>query len=464
MKRSFKSILVLTYGLLILLTVVVLDLATILSVKNYFYRDTSRKAKSQAELNLNYLYRYIDFSKGLDNVILEDASTIYEYNAGHIIILNNDGENILSTMGIRNDIFDVNSIESSIERNGYFTSIDNFDYADNKLVSVALPIKLHGNNIGTVIFQYDMTDAENSIKNIQKILILLSFVVLAIALAISFYMSNKIVGPLGKLKEYASKLAGGNYSEDIVIKGSRETVTLGETMKYMASEINKRDEIKNEFIASVSHELKTPLTSIKGWAYTLNADSSDPELVKEGLNIIEKETDRLTGMVNDLLDFSRLLNNKVELLNTNFDLNEHLEGIVSQFTPRSITENKNLSFISKVNKANFKGDENRLRQVFINLLDNAFKFTSPEGNVLVILDEKDDYYCVTVADDGEGMDENDVPHIFEKFYRGHSRNSHAGIGLSIVYEIVNLHGGYIKVKSKKKEGSKFEIYLPKVQK
>ena len=464
MKRSFKSILVLTYGLLILLTVVVLDLATILSVKNYFYRDTSRKAKSQAELNLNYLYRYIDFSKGLDNVVLEDASTIYEYNAGHIIILNNDGENILSTMGIRNDIFDVNSIESSIERNGYFTSIDNFDYTDNKLVSVALPIRLHGNNIGTVIFQYDMTDAENSIKNIQKILILLSFVVLAIALAISFYMSNKIVGPLGKLKEYASKLAGGNYSEDIVIKGSRETVTLGETMKYMASEINKRDEIKNEFIASVSHELKTPLTSIKGWAYTLNADSSDPELVKEGLNIIEKETDRLTGMVNDLLDFSRLLNNKVELLNTNFDLNEHLEGIVSQFTPRSITENKNLSFISKLNKANFKGDENRLRQVFINLLDNAFKFTSAEGNISVTLDEAYGHYCVTVSDDGEGMDENDVPHIFEKFYRGHSRNSHAGIGLSIVYEIVNLHGGYIKVQSKKREGSKFEIYLPKERK
>lgn len=464
MKRSFKSILVLTYGLLILLTVVVLDLATILSVKNYFYRDTSRKAKSQAELNLNYLYRYIDFSKGLDNVVLEDASTIYEYNAGHIIILNNDGENILSTMGIRNDIFDVNSIESSIERNGYFTSIDNFDYTDNKLVSVALPIRLHGNNIGTVIFQYDMTDAENSIKNIQKILILLSFVVLAIALAISFYMSNKIVGPLGKLKEYASKLAGGNYSEDIVIKGSRETVTLGETMKYMASEINKRDEIKNEFIASVSHELKTPLTSIKGWAYTLNADSSDPELVKEGLNIIEKETDRLTGMVNDLLDFSRLLNNKVELLNTNFDLIEHLEGIVSQFTPRSITENKNLSFISKLNKANFKGDENRLRQVFINLLDNAFKFTSAEGNISVTLDEADSHYCVTVSDDGEGMDENDVPHIFEKFYRGHSRNSHAGIGLSIVYEIVNLHGGYIKVQSKKREGSKFEIYLPKERK
>ena len=461
MKRSFKSILVIIYGLLILLTVVVLDLATILSVKNYFYRDTTRKAKSQAELNLNYLYRYIDFSKGLDNVVLEDASTIYEYNAGHIMILNNDQENILSTMGIRDDLFDVNSIESNIERNGYFTSIDNFDYAENKLVSVALPIKLHGNKIGTVIFQYDMTDAENSIKNIQKILILLSFVVLAIAFVMSFYLSNKIVGPLGKLKEYASKLAGGNYSEDLEIKGSRETVALGETMKYMASEINKRDEIKNEFIASVSHELKTPLTSIKGWAYTLNADASDPELVKEGLNIIEKETDRLTGMVNDLLDFSRLLNNKVEPLNTNFDLREHIEGIISQFTPRSITENKNLSFISKLNKANFKGDENRLRQVFINLLDNAFKFTSPEGNILVILDEVDDYYLVTISDDGEGMDEKDVPHIFEKFYRGHSKNSHAGIGLSIVYEIVDLHGGYINVKSKKKEGSKFEIYLPK---
>lgn len=460
MKKSFRHILILNFGLLIFLTVLVLDIAVIFSVKNYFYSDATKKMRSQAQLNLNYLYRYIDFSKGLDDVVLEDSSTIYEYNTGHIMILNNHGENILSTIGLSENIFDSKEIQDTIKKDGYFASIDKFDFFDHNLVTVALPIRYHGNIIGTAIFQSSLFETENSIKNIEMMMIIFSLTVMVIAFIMSIYMSKQMVNPLGKLKNYASKLAGGDYTDQLHVDGTSEIIALGETMNFMASEIKKRDEIKNEFIANVSHELKTPLTSIKGWAYTLNADSSDKELVSDGLNIIENEADRLTGMVNDLLDFSRLLNNKVTLLKTNFNLEDLLQGVINQFKPRSFNENKSLIFNCNVSKSSFMGDENKLRQVVINLMDNAFKFTTENGHISLDLDRRDDNYIITITDDGEGMEEKDIPHIFEKFYRGQNKNSHAGIGLAIVSEIVNLHNGRILVTSQKGKGSKFEIYLP----
>ncbi len=460
MKKSFRHILILNFGLLIFLTVLVLDIAVIFSVKNYFYSDATKKMRSQAQLNLNYLYRYIDFSKGLDDVVLEDSSTIYEYNTGHIMILNNHGENILSTIGLSENIFDSKEIQDTIKKDGYFASIDKFDFFDHNLVTVALPIRYHGNIIGTAIFQSSLFETENSIKNIEMMMIIFSLTVMVIAFIMSIYMSKQMVNPLGKLKNYASKLAGGDYTDQLHVDGTSEIIALGETMNFMASEIKKRDEIKNEFIANVSHELKTPLTSIKGWAYTLNADSSDKELVSDGLNIIENEADRLTGMVNDLLDFSRLLNNKVTLLKTNFNLEDLLQGVINQFKPRSFNENKSLIFNCNVSKSSFMGDENKLRQVVINLMDNAFKFTTENGHISLDLDRREDNYIITITDDGEGMEEKDIPHIFEKFYRGQNKNSHAGIGLAIVSEIVNLHNGRILVTSQKGKGSKFEIYLP----
>lgn len=460
MKKSFRHILILNFGLLIFLTVLVLDIAVIFSVKNYFYSDATKKMRSQAQLNLNYLYRYIDFSKGLDDVVLEDSSTIYEYNTGHIMILNNHGENILSTIGLSENIFDSKEIQDTIKKDGYFASIDKFDFFDHNLVTVALPIRYHGNIIGTAIFQSSLFETENSIKNIEMMMIIFSLTVMVIAFIMSIYMSKQMVNPLGKLKNYASKLAGGDYTDQLHVDGTSEIIALGETMNFMASEIKKRDEIKNEFIANVSHELKTPLTSIKGWAYTLNADSSDKELVSDGLNIIENEADRLTGMVNDLLDFSRLLNNKVTLFKTNFNLEDLLQAVINQFKPRSFNENKSLIFNCNVSKSSFLGDENKLRQVVINLMDNAFKFTTENGQISLDLDRRDDNYIITITDDGEGMEEKDIPHIFEKFYRGQNKNSHAGIGLAIVSEIVNLHNGRILVTSQKGKGSKFEIYLP----
>ena len=274
--------------------------------------------------------------------------------------------------------------------------------------------------------------------------------------------SDMIVKPIYRLKKYSDELAKGNYNYKYNPQGPLETVKLGESMNYMRDEVLKRDAVKNEFIANVSHELKTPLTSIKGWAYTLKEDSSDEELLKDGLNIIEQESDRLAQMVNDLLDFSRLLNKKVKLEKKTIDMVQFLQALEMQFKPRAIAENKNFYIKSNVKSLKYLNDPDKLRQVFINLLDNAFKFTSEDGTIKIDLKDMGENFVVSVIDDGDGIPEKDREHVFEKFYRGDTKKSHTGIGLSIVHQIVKLSGGDIKLVSEVGKGTSFIITLPKV--
>lgn len=462
MKKSFRFYIIMNLTLIIVLTILALEVSVFFSVKNYFYNDATTKLKSQAELNLGYLYRYIDFSKGIKNVVLDDAFTFYQYNTGHLELLDKDGNLLLSTIGLTDTFLDKMEIAKQIEDRGYFTSIDRFPFESSKIVSVALPINYQNRTIGISVFQSSLKEADDSIFDITKIIIILGLIVIVISLIIALVVSNLIVKPIYKLKAYSDEIAKGNYNYKHVPSGPLETINLGESMNYMRDEILKRDAVKNEFIANVSHELKTPLTSIKGWAYTLKDESTDKELLRDGLQIIEQESDRLADMVNDLLDFSRLLNKKVKLNKKNLDLIKFLSDIEKQFKPRAISEDKNFYFSSNVKSLKYYNDPDKLRQVFINLLDNAFKFTEKDGTIKIDLKDMGDNIRISVIDDGDGIPEKDKEHVFEKFYRGESRKSHTGIGLSIVYQIVKLSGGDIRLVSEVGEGTSFIIDLPKV--
>lgn len=461
MKKSFRFYLTLNLTIIIIATILILEIAVIFSVKNYFYKDATSKLKSQSELNLGYLYRYIDFSKGIRNVVLDDAFTFFQYNTGHLELLDEEGNLLLSTIGLTNTYLNNTNILTGIKESGYYTSIDKFSFSDSKIVSVALPITYQNKMIGIAVFQSSLKEADESIFNVVKLIITIGVVVAVIAVIISFIASDMIVKPIYRLKKYSDELAKGNYNYKYEPQGPLETVKLGESMNYMRDEVLKRDAVKNEFIANVSHELKTPLTSIKGWAYTLKEDPSDEELLRDGLEIIEQESDRLAQMVNDLLDFSRLLNKKVKLEKRPIDMVDFLGALEKQFKPRAIAENKNFYIKSNVKSLKYSNDPDKLRQVFINLLDNAFKFTSENGTIKIDLKDMGEEFVVSVVDDGDGIPEKDREHVFEKFYRGTSKKSHTGIGLSIVYQIVKLSGGDIKLVSEVGEGTSFIITLPK---
>src|SRR5699024_3456165 len=226
-------------------------------------------------------------------------------------------------------------------------------------------------------------------------------------------------------------------------------------------EILKREEIKNDFISSISHELRTPLTSIKGWAMTLQSGNiRDDDLTLDGLDIIEKESDRLSYMVEELLDFSRFVSGGIDLEKEVFDMNSVLNMMAKQYMPRAKNEEIDFFVETNHNIDRFLGDENRIKQVLINLLDNAFKFTDKGGKIRLSVNKEENFIILKVSDSGIGIPKEDLPHVKEKFYKGKHSQSQSGIGLSICDEIAKLHDGKLEIESEENKGTIAKVILP----
>lgn len=232
------------------------------------------------------------------------------------------------------------------------------------------------------------------------------------------------------------------------------------------TELRRLEKVRSDFVANVSHELRTPLTSIKGFVETLlDGAYKDPNLARRFLNIIDFETGRLYRLINDLLDLSQLETNQIKLNIETVKLPALIEEIMMIFDAR--LEEKNLSFSTHLpdNLPGVKADPDWLRQVFINLVDNAVKYTSPGGRIWIEAEEKGNFIEIRVCDTGIGIPGQDISRIFERFYRVDKARSRqvggTGLGLSIVKHIVKSLGGEIKVESKVGEGSKFIFLLKK---
>lgn len=461
--HSYRFRLILYFGLLVVASVLLIVLSTMASIRRFYDRDQEQKFKEQADLNLTYFSRYIDFSKGLKEAILEDSATFFQYNTGHFQILSLDGQILLSTQAMNDLDVSMQDVRKSCRLNGYYSRIAPSSHLKGMSIITIEPISYHGEWLGYAVFENSLRETEEAIGTIKNTMTVIAVAVCCIALALTIFFSNAVVVPIRKLTRYANALARGDSHYRFHPSGPEETIQLGQTMIMMNEEIAERENVKNEFISNVSHELRTPLTSITGWAYTLREDSSDEFLLREGLDIIAAESDRLTGMVNDLLDFSRILSKEMHLELRAIDLNALLRGLEIQFLPRAIAEGKAFDVQYCEGFHGFEADSQKIRQVFINLLDNAFKFTPTGGKITLIAEAGEEDVVFTVADNGEGIDDEDGKHIFEKFYKGKSRKSHTGIGLSIAFEIVQMHHGSIHFESAIGKGTRFEIVLPKYQ-
>ncbi|MDO7205312.1 HAMP domain-containing sensor histidine kinase [Paraclostridium bifermentans] len=218
----------------------------------------------------------------------------------------------------------------------------------------------------------------------------------------------------------------------------------------MAKEIDKSEKLKEEFISSISHELRTPLTSIKGWSETLGYEGIGKEELDLGLGIIQDETERLIKLVEELLDFSRLSSDRIKLQIDMVDIQQLAFGVVNQLKVKS--QEKNISLSCEVEDTQMRpiqGDKNRLRQVLINLVQNSLKFTEENGYVKIVVHQEEDYTTISVVDNGEGIEEHNLEKVLDKFFQENYNKAGSGLGLAISNEIVKLHGGEMKIKSKK---------------
>ena len=219
--------------------------------------------------------------------------------------------------------------------------------------------------------------------------------------------------------------------------------------------------MKNDFISTVSHELRTPLTAIRGWVETMRqVGAEDAALTQRGMDVIQKETTRLGGMVEELLDFSRIQNGKMPLNRVRMDVLAELEEAIFTFRERAAREKKTLLYASAVAPVQIYGDPNRIMQVFVNIIDNALKYTPPGGTIQIVTGQLNGSIRIAIADTGKGIDPQALPHVKEKFYKADTTVHGSGIGLAVADEIVRLHGGTLNVRSEQGKGTIVTIRLP----
>ncbi len=465
MKRIFKgnqSIrvrLTLKLLIIILFTISILEVSLITFVRQYFYKNTEDIITNQVMISADFYNSYFSNST-LEENILDNVDVFWKQTNAQVQILNTDGKLIMDSLGATSEDY-IKSIDVKKAIDGEKGKwIGNVNYYNYKVMAVSYPLKSYDEIVGVIRFISSMEEVENSIYSISLVFVMLGSAVLIISGIITWFAAKNIIYPVRALTITAEKMAEGNYYIRNNKVKNDEIGKLSDTLNYMAEEILKKDKLKNEFISSVSHELRTPLTSIKGWTVTLGYDLEDKEVIKDGLSIIEKECDRLTEMVEELLDFSKFVSGKVSLQKVNIDIIDMISYIDRYMRPRAEREGIDLAVLVQDHIPKVYLDVNRMKQVFINLLDNSLKFTPKEGKITIEAYAKGDELNVVISDTGSGISKKDLPRIKEKFYKGKSSKSQNGIGLSICDEIIQLHEGRFIIESEEGDGTVVKVILP----
>lgn len=416
--------------------------------------------------NLDYAINSITFrSDSLDVFEILDPSfrQYFDNNNAQVQIIDRDGMVIFDSLGVlyTEEIIYPDIIEAKNNNRGVWQG--KVDYSDEKVMAMSTPIINSTNqNIGILRMVISLDQLERFITSYTAIFIGIGISIVLLALIISNYLAKSIVTPLRNLKDVALRLADGQLDVRGEVDTNDEIETLSDSINYMADELEKRDQVKNDFISSVSHELRTPLTSIKGWALTIiNMKDSENSLTDEGLEIIVNETERLSEMVEELLDFSRFTSGKITLKKETIDVKIFITEVVKQMMPRVIRDNHVFVLDLGEDLGSMTVDRDRLRQVFINIFDNAIKFTEEPG-MIAFYGRRNAHgeLMFTIRDTGAGISADDIKNVKEKFYKGNLGQSHTGLGLSISDKIVKLHKGQLDIESELGKGTAVKIVFP----
>lgn len=306
---------------------------------------------------------------------------------------------------------------------------------------------------------------ESTVEILSNQLKYVTLISLALAFGLSLLISSWISRPIANITKSASKLAQGNYG--VVFEGGQysEITQLADTLNYTSRELAKADNLQKDLIANVSHDLRTPLTMVKSYAEMIRDLSGDnPEKRAAHLQVIIDEADRLNLLVADLLMLSKMQSGVETLHMTKFCLKDTIEGLLNSY--RILSEQDGYNFILNCDpNIIVTGDESRIKQVFSNLINNAVRYSDEDKNITITATDKKDSILCQVSDRGQGIPEEELEHIWERYYKSssnHSRNTAGtGLGLSIVKEILVLHKASYGVSSKPHEGSTFWFELKK---
>ena len=331
-----------------------------------------------------------------------------------------------------------------------------------KIIAASGLLKFNGRVVGVMRFVTATRNLDSQVLLTVLIILAIMAAVIFVIVISSLLLINNVVAPVSAVSEAAKQISGGSYGYQIPNRYADEMGELVDNINDMSLKIGENKKLQSEFISSVSHELRTPLTAINGWGETLLADDgSDPEALRRGLNIIVKESGRLTNMVEELLDFSKMADGRFALHLEQMDLQAEFEDAV--YTYREVFKQQGITLdyhSDGVYDEPITADPERLKQVFCNVLDNAAKHGGAGKRIETRLVRRGSHYIITIRDYGPGIPADDLPHVKEKFYKGSSKARGSGIGLAVCDEIIRLHNGTLAIGNAKGGGCIVTIRLP----
>lgn len=324
------------------------------------------------------------------------------------------------------------------------------------------PITENGVYLGAVLFSALIQDVEDSVGDIIAEIAIVFIIVAAIMVACSFVLSGFVTKPIVELTHAIRRMGRQGSGVKVNVRGQGEVAELGRAFNRMSEQIEAHDRVRDEFVSNASHELKTPLATMKLLSESiLYEDNPDPKEMREFFEDVNHEVDRMSNVITDLLRLVQFDEGQPMLHREPIKLNELTRRVVARLEP--LAQSKGIKLTFSGTEAEILGEERQIEQAVVNLIENAIKYTD-YGSVTAFVGCDGEEAVLTVKDTGIGIPEDAIPHLFERFYRVDKARSRGtggtGLGLAIVERIVELHGGAVSVESEVNRGSKFTVHLP----
>lgn len=410
----------------------------------------------------------LDLVNSISYMNNQNEVEIYEELANHtkteIVIVNKDGRVLTSSRlykkGTNLDSELLTEIQKKNKIHKTYVDAETKDY----YFLSGRSIELNGKKQGGAFVFASLDSIHDSIHKIKNYLILSIVVALLLAAGFTYFVSRKLSKPLIDMEIVTRKIAKGDLNINIKKLSNDEIGSLAQAINDLAIELKDYRTNRSEFLANISHELRTPISYLSGYASVLRKKLYDNDQEKEDyLSIIENEASRLTLLINDLFELSKMEERKIELYKEWVDIEELIEGVMSKAKLRADIGNVTIKYEPQKNMKMILSDGMRLEQILINLIENAIRYTN-YGEILIKSRVIKDKIIISIKDTGIGIPSNDLPFIFERFFRVEKSRSRemggTGLGLAIVKELVNVLGGAIEVKSEVGIGTEFIICLP----
>ena len=457
MINSLSAVLALALMVIILFTV---------SFSSYFYTSVRTNLENRAKIASVVFSNYATNESTYLNMARHYLSDFDDRDKLELQFINKQGRIIQSSYGLTSGGAPATAdITNAISNQNVFSWVGKSPETQERIMAVSSPIVSNGEVQGVMRVVTSLALIDRQIVIMVCFVTLLAVLVVTLVYLVNMYFIKSVITPIARITDTTRSIAGGSYGIQIEKQFNDEIGDLIDAINDMSSKISQTEKMKSEFISSMSHELRTPLTAINGWSETLlTGEISDEESVQKGLSIIASEGHRLSKMVEELLEFSRIEDGRFTLNMEDVDIQAEFEDAI--FTYRQYYRKKNIRLEYK-DTADvldpIPGDPARLRQVFSNVLDNAAKHGGENQLIQASLKVENGMVVIRIRDHGPGIAEKDLPHVKEMFYKASSKVRGSGIGLSVCDEIITRHGGTLDISNAQGGGCVVTISLPMTQ-